>query len=185
LGDLVSLIPMAALVAVMLMVSVATFDWNSLKTLHRLPRTDATVLLVTIATVVITHDLAKGVLAGVLLSAVFFARKIANSIDIDSSRPEGSHTRTYTVRGQLFFVAVDKFIDSFDYREPVHNVVIDLRELALWDSSAVAAIDKVVSKFRRNGMEVEVMAPLGAGRELHERLALHDKGVDLDSGGAH
>ena len=183
LGDLVSLIPMAALVAVMLMVSFATFDWSSVKTLHRLPRTDATVLLVTIGTVVVTHDLAKGVLAGVLLSAVFFARKIAHSIHVDSSRPEGSHTRTYTVRGQLFFVAVDKFIDSFDYREPVHNVVIDLRELALWDSSAVAAIDKVVGKFRRNGMEVEVMAPLGAGRELHDKLALHDKGVELGTGG--
>jgi len=183
LGDLVSLIPMAALVAVMLMVSFATFDWSSVKTLHRLPRTDATVLLVTIGTVVVTHDLAKGVLAGVLLSAVFFARKIAHSIHVDSSRPEGSHTRTYTVRGQLFFVAVDKFIDSFNYREPVHNVVIDLRELALWDSSAVAAIDKVVGKFRRNGMEVEVMAPLGAGRELHDKLALHDKGVELGTGG--
>ncbi|MDZ7750798.1 MAG: SulP family inorganic anion transporter [Gammaproteobacteria bacterium] len=183
LGDLVSLIPMAALVAVMLMVALATFDWHSLKTLHRLPRTDAVVLVVTVVTVVITHDLAKGVLAGVLLSAVFFARKIARSIHVDSERPADSPTRTYVVHGQLFFVAVDKFIDSFDYREPVHYVLIDLRHVALWDSSAVAAIDKVVGKFRRNGMEVEVMAPLGAGRELHDKLALHDKGVELGTGG--
>lgn len=183
LGDLVALIPMAALVAVMLMVSFATFDWSSLTTLHRLPRTDATVLVVTVATVVITHDLAKGVLAGVLLSAVFFARKIARSIHVHSERPEGSQTRTYVVYGQLFFVAVDSFIDSFDYREPVHHVHIDLRHVALWDSSAVAAIDTVVGKFRRSGMEVEVMAPLGASGELHDRLALHDKGVEPASGG--
>ena len=185
LGDLVSLIPMAALVAVMLMVAFATFDWSSLTTLHRLPRADATVLIVTVATVVITHDLSKGVLAGVLLSAVFFARKIATAIQVDSERPEGSNTRTYTVYGQLFFVAVDKFIDSFDYREPVHHVVIDLRHASLWDSSGVAAIDKVVGKFRRNGMEVEVKTPTGASGELHEKLAQHHKGVDLSASGGH
>ena len=98
-------------------------------------------------------------------------------------RGRPSRARHYTVRGQLVFVAFDKFIDSFDYREPIHHVVIDLRDLALWDSSAVAAIDKVVGKFRRNGMEVEVMAPLGAGRELHDKLALHDKGVEMGTGG--
>jgi len=185
LGDLVAMIPMAALVAVMLMVSIATFDWSSLKTLRQLPLTDAIVLVVTIGTVVITHDLAKGVLAGVLLSAVFFARKIATSIHVESDRPDGSDRRIYTVHGQLFFVAVDKFIDSFDYREPVHHVALDLRHVALWDSSAVAAIDKVVGKFRRNGVEVEVMAPLGASRELHDKLAQHDKGVDLTAGGEH
>lgn len=185
LGDLVSMIPMAALVAVMLMVSIATFDWSSLASLHRLPRTDAVVLLVTVVTVVITHDLAKGVLAGVLLSAIFFARKMALSIHVDSERPEGSPTRTYHVHGQLFFVAVDKFIDSFDYREAVHHVVLDLRYVALWDSSAVAAIDKVVSKFRRNGMEVEVLSPTGPSGELHNKLALHDKGGDLGAGAGH
>ena len=182
LGDVVAIIPMASLVAVMIMVSIATFDWDSLKTLHKLPRTDATVLVVTVATVVYTHDLSMGVLAGVLLSAIFFARKMAKAIEVDSSLSEDG-IRTYTVRGQLFFVAADKFIDSFDYREPIHNVVLDLRNVSLWDSSAVDAIDKVVGKFRRRGMEVEVMSPSGSSGELHDRLALHDKeGVEMGGG---
>ncbi|KPV41295.1 sulfate transporter [Thiohalorhabdus denitrificans] len=182
LGDLVSIIPMAALVAVMIMVSIATFDWGSLKTLHRLPRTDATVLVVTVATVVITHDLSMGVLAGVVLSAIFFARKMAKAIGVTSALSPDGRTRTYTVSGQLFFVAVDKFIDSFDYREPIHHVVLDLRDVALWDSSAVDAIDKVVGKFRRRGMEVDVKSPGGSSGELHDRLALHDKDVELGAG---
>ncbi|MFA9460098.1 SulP family inorganic anion transporter [Thiohalorhabdus sp. Cl-TMA] len=183
LGDVVAIIPMASLVAVMIMVSVATFDWGSLKTLHKLPRTDATVLVVTVATVVYTHDLSMGVLAGVLLSAIFFARKMAKAIRVKSELSADESTRTYTVSGQLFFVAVDKFIDSFDYREPIHNVVLDLRKVSLWDSSAVDAIDKVVGKFRRRGMEVEVLSPSGSSGELHDRLALHDKeGVELGAG---
>jgi SulP family sulfate permease len=182
LGDVVAIIPMAALVAVMIMVSVATFDWGSLTTLHKLPRTDATVLVVTVATVVYTHDLSMGVLAGVLLSAVFFARKVAKAIRVDSELSADGTVRTYTASGQLFFVAVDKFIDSFDYREPIHHVVLDLRGLSLWDSSAVDAIDKVVGRFRRRGMEVEVMNPGGSSGELHDRLALHDKGGELGPG---
>lgn len=184
LGDLVALIPMAALVAVMLMVSIATFDWGSLTTLHRLPRTDAVVLLVTIAVTVISHDLSMGVLAGVLLSAIFFARKMVNAVEVKSELSGDGKTRIYTVRGQLFFVAVDKFIDSFDYRERIHNVAIDLSRVSLWDSSAVAAIDRVVGKFRHNGMEVEVTAPRGESGALHDKLALHDKGGD-PSPGAH
>ncbi|WP_019022637.1 SulP family inorganic anion transporter [Thioalkalivibrio sp. ALE23] len=185
LGDLVSIIPMAALVAVMIMVSIATFDWSSLTTLHKLPRTDATVLMVTVGVTVVTHDLSLGVFAGVLLSAVFFARKMVNAVHVESERPEGSRTRTYKVRGQLFFVAVDKFIDSFDYRERIHHVVIDLSEASLWDSSAVAAIDKVVAKFRRNGMEVEVKAPPGQSGELHDKLAQHDKEGGASEPGGH
>ncbi len=183
LGDLVSMIPMAALVAVMIMVSIATFDWGSLTTLHKLPRTDATVLIVTVGTTVITHDLSLGVFAGVLLSAIFFARKMVKAVEVTSALSEDGRTRIYTVRGQLFFVAVDKFIDSFDYREGIHHIEIDLTRASLWDSSAVAAIDKVVGKFRRNGMEVEVKAPRGESGELHDKLAQHDKGADLGPGG--
>jgi SulP family sulfate permease len=183
LGEVVSIIPMAALVAVMIMVAIATFDWGSLKTLHQLPRTDATVLVVTVVTVVYTHDLSMGVLAGVLLSAIFFARKMAKAIQVHSELSEDGKTRIYRVSGQLFFVAVDKFIDSFDHREPIHNVEIDLRHVSLWDSSAVDAIDKVVGKFRRRGMEVVVHRPGGSSGELHDRLALHDKeGADLGAG---
>ena len=182
LGDLVSLIPMAALVAVMLFVSFATFDWQSIPSLRRLPRTDATVLIVTVAVVVITHDLAKGVFAGVLLSAVFFARKIAKAIQIASELDEENRVRTYHLYGQLFFVAVDKFIAAFDYSEKVNKVVIDLRHAWLWDSSAIAGIDKVVSKFRRNGTEVEVLSPEGESGDLHDKLALHDKGKEIGIG---
>jgi SulP family sulfate permease len=182
LGDVVAIIPMASLVAVMIMVSIATFDWGSLKTLHQLPRTDATVLIVTVVTVVYTHDLSMGVLAGVVLSAIFFARKMAKAIRVDSKLSADEHTRIYTVSGQLFFVAADKFIDSFDYREPIHNVVIDLRDVSLWDSSAVDAIDKVVDKLRKRGMEVDVKPPSGSSRELHDRLALHDKDVEMGTG---
>jgi SulP family sulfate permease len=183
LGEVVSIIPMAALVAVMIMVAIATFDWGSLKTLHQLPRTDATVLVVTVVTVVYTHDLSMGVLAGVLLSAIFFARKMAKAIQVHSELSADGTTRIYRVSGQLFFVAVDKFIDSFDHREPIHNVEIDLRHVALWDSSAVDAIDKVVGKFRRRGMEVAVYRPGGSSGELHDRLALHDKeGAELGAG---
>jgi SulP family sulfate permease len=182
LGDLVAMIPMAALVAVMLMVSIATFDWGSLTTLHKLPRTDAIVLIVTVAVTVISHDLSMGVLAGVLLSAIFFARKMVNAVEVKSDLSGDGKTRIYTVRGQLFFVAVDKFIDSFDYRERIHNVAIDLSRVSLWDSSAVAAIDKVVGKFRRNGMEVDVTAPRGESGTLHDKLALHDKGGDPSTG---
>jgi sulfate permease, SulP family len=182
LGDVVSMIPMAALVAVMLFVSFATFDWASIPDLRRLPRTDATVLIVTVAVVVITHDLAKGVFAGVLLSAVFFARKIAKAIAIESEREDGSSVRTYRLYGQLFFVAVDRFVASFDYSEQVDKVVIDLRHAWLWDSSAIAGIDKVVSRFRRSGIEVEVLRPEGESGDLHDRLALHDKGVAMGVG---
>ncbi|MFN4262873.1 MAG: SulP family inorganic anion transporter [Thioalkalivibrionaceae bacterium] len=184
-GDIVALIPMAALVAVMLFVAFATFDWGSLKTLHRLPRTDATVLLVTVAVVVVTHDLAKGVLAGVILSAVFFARKMVKAMRMESALDDesGVKTRTYRLSGPLFFVAVEDFIAGFDFNEEVDQVVIDLREAWLWDSSAVAAIDKVVGKFRRYGVAVEVVGPEGESAALHDRLALHDKGVELGVGG--
>lgn len=105
------------------------------------------------------------------------------AVEVTSALSDDRRTRIYTVRGQLFFVAVDKFIDSFDYRERIHHIEIDLTRASLWDSSAVAAIDKVVGKFRRNGMEVEVKAPGGESGELHDKLALHDKGADLGPGG--
>ena len=183
LEDLVAQIPMAALVAVMIMVSIATFDWQSIPNLRKLPLTDSTVLLVTVATVVITHDLSLGVLAGVLLSAVFFARKIAEAIRVDSHFDEATGKRHYVVNGQLFFVAVDRFVEMFDFSERPRTVVIDLSHVWLWDSSAVAGIDKVVSKFRRNGVEVEVIPPEGESGQLHDRLALHDKGDGPAPGG--
>ncbi len=175
LGDWVSIIPMTALVAVMIMVSIGTFDWTSIPMLAKMPRGDAFVLVVTVVTVVATNDLAIGVFTGVLLSALFFARKVARQIHVDySDDADGTH-RTYRVTGALFFVAVDNFLDGFHYSTKVPHVTLDLSHTSLWDSSAVGAIDKVVAKFRRNGSEVTVIPPAGEGGELMEKLAAYDK----------
>ncbi|MFV8834203.1 SulP family inorganic anion transporter [Aquisalimonas sp. APHAB1-3] len=174
LGDLVSMIPMPALVAVMIMVSIGTFDWTSIGMLRKMPRTDAFVLIVTVVTVVVTHDLAKGVFAGVLLSAIFFVRKLARQIRVTPEDSDDGHHRTYRVRGVLFFVAVDNFMAGFDYAAAVPRVTIDLTGATLWDSSAVGAVDKVVGKLRRNGVEVDVVHPEGQGAKLMDDLAAYD-----------
>lgn len=174
LGEYVSMIPMPALVAVMIMVSVGTFDWSSVRMLNRMPRTDAFVLIVTVVTVVVTHDLAKGVFAGVLLSAVFFVRKLARQIHVAAEDSDDGEIRTYHVRGALFFVAVDNFLVAFDYAAKIPEVRLDLSRASLWDSSAISAIDKVVGKLRRNGASVTVIPPEGEGRELMDRLATYD-----------
>ncbi len=175
LGDLVSMIPMPALVAVMIMVAIGTFDWSSVPMLAKMPRTDAFVLVVTVVTVVVTHDLAKGVLAGVLLSAVFFVRKLARQIRVTCEDSyDGTH-RTYRVRGALFFVAADNFLNGIDFDTRISNVTLDLSGSTLWDSSAISAVDKVVSKLRRNGVKVSVVAPEGEDGALLNRLAVYDK----------
>jgi SulP family sulfate permease len=175
LGDWVSMIPMPALVAVMIMVAIGTFDWSSIPTLTKMPRTDAFVLIVTVATVVLTHDLAKGVLAGVLLSAVFFARKFAKQTRLEVEDSADGQHRTYRMSGALFFVAVDSFLAGFDYSARVPHVTIDLSHASLWDSSAVAAVDKAVFKLRRNGSIVKVIHPEAkTGRELMGKLATYD-----------
>lgn len=181
LGEYVSMIPMPALVAVMIMVSIGTFDWSSLRMLNRMPRTDAFVLIVTVVTVVVTHDLAKGVLAGVLLSAVFFVRKLARQIRVTAEDSTDGQQRTYHVRGALFFVAVDNFLAAFDYAAMIPDVRIDLSRASLWDSSAISAIDKVVGKLRRNGASVTVIPPEGEGRELINRLATYNSSTDTSS----
>ncbi len=174
LGDLVSIIPMPALVAVMIMVSIGTFDWSTFGMLRKMPKTDAVVLIVTVVTVVVTHDLAKGVFAGVLLSAVFFVRKLARQIEVRHRDSEDGLHRTYHVRGVLFFVAVDNFLAGFDYGAGIPRVTIDLTGATLWDSSAVGAVDRVVGKLRRNGAEVTVRHPEGQGAGLMDSLADYD-----------
>ncbi|KAB7627319.1 SulP family inorganic anion transporter [Alkalilimnicola sp. S0819] len=175
LGEWVSLIPMPALVAVMIMVSISTFDWTSIPMLTKLPRSDAFVLIVTVATVVLTHDLAKGVFAGVLLSAVFFARKMVRQIHVRAEDSADGRHRTYHVSGALFFVAVDHFLAGFDYQAGVPKVTLDFSHASLWDSSAIGAVDKVVGKLRRSGADVDVIPPEYEGRELLEKLAAYDK----------
>ena len=169
------LIPMGALVAVMFMVSIGTFDWGSLRTLHRVPHGETAVMALTVATVVLTHDLAKGVIAGIILSALMFARKIARYAWMESALSEDSGTRTYRVSGELFFVTVTGFLAEFDYQEDVKRIVVDLTDSHVWDGSAVAAIDKVVLRFRRRGVEVEVVGLNEASATILSRLAMHDK----------
>jgi SulP family sulfate permease len=173
LGPWVKQIPMAALVAVMIMVSIGTFSWASFKNLRVHPSMTSLVMIVTVATVVWTHNLALGVGAGVLLASLFFARKVAQVIRVTSER-EGE-TRTYTVRGQVFFVSAETFTAAFDFKEALEKVVIDVSHAHLWDLTAVGALDKVVLKFRREGTEVEILGMNEASATLVNKLAIHDK----------
>lgn len=172
LNDLLSMIPMAALVGVMIMVSIGTFDWSSLTKLHVMPKSDAAVMIVTVVTVVLTHDLSKGVLAGVILSALFFAAKISK-VEIES-RLENNR-KIYMVKGQLFFASVSDFVSHFDFTENVEHVVIDLSKSHLWDDSAVGAIDKVVLKYRQNNVHVQINGLNIESSTLVKKLAVYDK----------
>ncbi|AXF55410.1 SulP family inorganic anion transporter [Salicibibacter kimchii] len=153
LGNIVVQIPMAALAGVMIMVSISTFDWNSMKTLHRIPRTDATVLVVTMATVVITNNLAYGVLVGVLLSMIFFAAKISK-VKVTKKTDESLNKSYYAVEGQLFFASVTDFLSQIDTTERIKEVEIDLTHSHIWDDSAVGALDKIEAKFAANDVHV-------------------------------
>ncbi len=178
LSDWVRQIPMAALVAVMIMVSIGTFSWASLRDLKQYPLTTNLVMIVTVVVVVWTHNLAYGVIAGVLLAAMFFANKIGRLLSIDSSR-EGE-TRRYEVIGQVFFASADRFTDAFDVKEPLANVVIDLSRAHFWDITAVGALDKVVLKFRSAGTQVDLVGLNKASATIVDRFGVHDKPDALD-----
>ncbi len=178
LGEWVSQIPMAALVAVMIMVSIGTFNWGSFKNLREHPKSSSVVMLATVVVTVFTHDLAQGVLTGMLLSGFFFAHKIGRILLVHSTRAPDTHT--YEVVGQVFFASADRFIDAFDFDEVVPRVVIDVSRAHFWDITAVSALDKVVFKFRREGAEVEVRGMNEASATLVDKFAVHDKdGKDL------
>jgi SulP family sulfate permease len=181
LADWLVLIPMGALVAVMIMVSVGTFDWDSLRTLRTVPLGETLVMVTTVATVVFTHDLALGVLAGVVLSALLFARKVAHVAAIEDALSACGRTRTFTVTGQLFFATVTGFLAHFDFQEDLDRVVIDLTEAHVWDHSAVAAFDKAILRFRRRGVAVEVIGMNEATATLVHRLATHDRPGALEA----
>ncbi len=180
----VSLIPMAALVAVMFMVSISTFSWASLMNFRRMPKSETAVMLVTVVTTVITHNLALGVMVGIALSAIAFSRKIAKLINVRSELSADGSERTYYVFGQLFFVSANNLTEDFDLHEHIDSVVIDLTHAHLWDQSAVIAIDKVVLKFRAHGTDVKLVGMNEASATLIERLAIHDKpdAVELAAG---
>ncbi|MBU5261399.1 SulP family inorganic anion transporter [Bacillus atrophaeus] len=169
LSDVVVKIPMAALVAVMIMVSIGTFDWSSLKGLLKSPLTDSIVMVVTVITVVLTDDLSKGVFAGVLLSAVFFVAKISKLKII--SRADDQKLRTYKVTGQIFFASVSDLMNAFMYREDIERVVIDLSEAHVWDDSGVAALGKIVAKFKEQGIEAELKGLNEASQALLKQMA--------------
>jgi SulP family sulfate permease len=175
LGDLVGQMPMPALVAVMIMVSIGTFSWQSIANLRLHPRTSSVVMLATVAVVVATHNLAYGVVVGVLLSGVFFAWKIGQIFQISSTISDDGRERTYTVSGQVFFASADQFISAFDFQEGLDRVTIDLHRAHFWDISAIAALDKVILKFRRDGTEVQLDGMNDASATLVDRLAIHDK----------
>ncbi len=180
LGDSVAKIPMAALVAIMIMVSIGTFSWSSIKNLRTHPRSSSVVMLATVLFVVFTHNLAIGVLVGVLLSGLFFAWKIAQLFGVRSHLSEDGRTRTYIVEGQLFFASVEDFMKAFDFREVLERVVIDVSRAHIWDISSVAALDMAVLKFRRDGAEVEIIGMNEASETIVDRLAIHDKPGAMD-----
>ncbi|MEQ8717256.1 MAG: SulP family inorganic anion transporter [Acidimicrobiales bacterium] len=172
LGDLVAVIPMAALVAVMVVVSVATFDWSSLrpKSLRSTPKSETAVMVVTVGTVVLTHNLAYGVAAGVVLATVFFARRVAHLVEVTSVLDPDGDERVYALTGELFFASTNELVHSFTYDDTVARVVIDLTDAHVWDSSAVATLDAVVDKFERRGITVTLVGLNEASRALHTRL---------------
>ena len=184
LGPWVEQIPMAALVAVMIMVSIGTFSWASIRDIRRLPKSSTTVMLATVAVVVVTHDLAKGVLVGVLLSALFFAEKVARVLGVSSTLPREGE-RDYRVVGQVFFASSEAFIGKFDFKEVLQRVRIDVSQAHFWDITAVGALDSVVLKFRREGTDVEVVGMPEACATLVGEFSVHDKESALESWSGH
>ena len=175
LDEWVARIPMAALVAVMIMVSIGTFSWSSVSNLRKHPKSSSIVMVATVIVVVMTHDLAQGVLVGVLLSALFFARKVGDILYVGSCLSEDGSHRTYQIIGQVFFTSAEQFVSGFDFKEAIDNVTIDLHRAHFWDITAISALDKVVIKFRREGTDVEITGLNEASATLVDRFAVHDK----------
>ncbi|WP_369756258.1 MULTISPECIES: SulP family inorganic anion transporter [Falsihalocynthiibacter] len=175
LGDWVARIPMPALVAIMIMVSIGTFSWSSIKGLRDHPRASSIVMLATVFVTVFSHNLALGVLTGVLLSGIFFAWKIAAVFRVTSTLKDGGRERAYLVEGQMFFATAPDLAPAFDFGEVLERVTIDVSRAHIWDISSVAALDMVVLKFRREGAEVEIFGMNEASETLMGRLAEHDK----------
>ena len=174
LSDWVSQIPMAALVAVMIMVSIGTFSWESIRDLKKHPLSTNIVMLATVAVTVSTHNLAIGVFVGVLLAALFFANKVGNILYIGSKEIEAGKEREYQVVGQVFFASSERFTAAFDLKESIEKVTIDLSRAHFWDVTAVQALDRIVIKFRREGTEVEMVGLSEASATVVDRYAVHN-----------
>ncbi|OCA81250.1 SulP family inorganic anion transporter [Pseudobacillus wudalianchiensis] len=170
LGDLVVQIPMPVLAGIMIMVSVGTFDWSSFSYLRKAPKTDAAVMLVTVAIVVATHDLSKGVIAGVILSAIFFTAKISK---MKVNKQVEKERVFFAVEGQLFFASVDSFLDAFDFTVEHKEIVIDFSGAHIWDDSAVGAIDKVVMKYNEGHNRVTIKGLNSPSQRIVDKLTVH------------
>lgn len=181
----VSQIPMAALVAVMIMVAIGTFSWSSVTKLKTYPVSSNIVMIATVIVVVATHNLAYGVFVGVLLASLFFANKVGQFMQITSEVNNEGTLRIFHVHGQVFFSSADKFAASFDFKEAINKVIIDLTHAHFWDITSVSALDKVVIKFRREGTEVEVIGLNEASGTIVDRFAVHDKPDTVDNLIAH
>ena len=180
LSDIISVIPMAALVAVMIMVSIGTFDWGSIKNLKTLPLSTNIVMLSTVAVTVGTHNLALGVVTGVLLASLFFANKISHFMYCNTNYNEDNTIKTYKFIGQVFFNSSDKFYETFDFKEVLDKVVIDVSRAHFWDVSAVYALDKAVIKLRREGTSVEVIGKNEASSTIIDRFGISDKPEEIE-----
>lgn len=179
LSDWIKIIPMAALVAVMIMVSISTFNWQSVVKIRHFPLSSNIVMLVTVAVVVATHNLALGVFCGVLLAALFFANKIGHFMSVQASFDVSKKTLTYQVTGQVFFASSHDFFNQFDFSQSAEQVVIDLQHAHFWDITAVAALDKVVFKWRKQGVLVEVIGLNEASSTIVDRFGEHHKTDNL------
>jgi SulP family sulfate permease len=180
LSDIISVIPMAALVAVMIMVSIGTFDWGSIKNLKTLPLSTNIVMLSTVAVTVGTHNLALGVVTGVLLASLFFANKISHFMYCDTSYNEDNTIKTYKFVGQVFFNSSEKFYETFDFKEVLDKVIIDVSRAHFWDVSAVYSLDKAVIKLRREGTTVEVIGKNEASSTIIDRFGISDKPEEIE-----
>ncbi|MEO3747264.1 SulP family inorganic anion transporter [Plantactinospora sp. B5E13] len=173
LGDVVALIPMAALVAVMIIVSVSTFDWHSIApaTLRRMPAGEITVMVVTVAATLATHNLAVGVVLGVLAAMVIFARRVAHFAQVTSVLDPDGSTRVYHVHGELFFASSNDLVYQFDYTGDPDHVIIDMSAAHIWDASSVAALDAINTKYESRGKRVEITGLNEASARFHSNLA--------------
>jgi SulP family sulfate permease len=180
LDDWIKQIPMAALVAVMIMVSIGTFSWDSLRDMKKHPLSTNVVMVATVVVVVATHNLAIGVFVGVLLAALFFANKVGHFLIIKSESNEQETERSYRIIGQVFFASSDKFTAAFDFKEALDKVTIDLSQAHFWDITSVTALDKVVIKFRREGTEVELIGMNEASATIVDRFGVHDKPEEVE-----
>ena len=180
LSDILSIVPMAALVAVMIMVSIGTFSWTSLKDLKTNPKSSSIVMIATVIVVVWTHNLAYGVFTGILIGSLFLAQRLSRFMYIKSDYDEASDTRTYYVVGQVFFNSSEKFISYFDFREAVDNIVIDVKRSHFYDITSVAALDKVVIKLRREGADVKIIGLNSASETMLDKFAIHDDPEEIE-----